>query len=226
MEPVGKKDWRDVVHAYLLAYRDDRRRQLELGVSGSEAQFVREYGILSVKEAHDRAAKANYDSLGQPACKESYEAIEESEHWVLAQACRPNRSSAHEHPVPYWPTRFLLIEEEAGWKLAGIYHPCISCNSSAIDDTPPLCEIGKCFRCDGTGTDLVCKVRVQGFWVFKRRVRVTQPCKRCGGTGNCPQCAGEERRGWHSVFSLDGLTDTANKAQAVASPLPSHQSSG
>ena len=78
MNVETKKDWRDVVHALLQAFRDDVRRHLESWLSDSEAQVLKEQGTQSVKQGHDKAIMACCDGLGQPPPKESYVAVEES----------------------------------------------------------------------------------------------------------------------------------------------------
>lgn len=196
--------WRDLIHAYLHAYRDDVQGKFALGLSGSEAQFLNECGTDAVRQGHDTATKALLDRLKQPPSRESYEVIEESASRILAQVCS-NRNSPHEIPVPYWTTRFLLIKEEAVWRIAGIFHPCISCNKHGISDTAPPSEPGKCCYCRGKGTGFVPHVQIRGFWIFKQRYMEIGPCERCGGSGKCQKCAGEAMPGWHCVFSLDGL---------------------
>jgi hypothetical protein len=219
MSGETKNDWRDLVYAYLQAYRDDMRTRLEIGLSGAEVEFLREHGTGHIRQAHDRAARARCDGLGEPPPKESYEVVEESSHRVLVQLGHPKRTDPvlpPKHPIPYYTARFLLIKEEAEWKIAGIYYPCISCNFHARADGVPSREVGKCFFCDGTGKSRVPRVQTRGLWVFKRRRFSAEPCKYCGATGNCAKCASEAMPGWNIAFSLDGLTEAKAEAEPQA----------
>ena len=196
-------DWRDVIYAHLQAYRDDVHSHHVCGVSDAEAQFLNEHATTSVKQGHDIAAKNRCEALGQPPPKDAYEVIDESAHRVLAQVCPPSRIVLQELlPIPYLTTRFLLIEDEAEWKIAGIYCPCISCNTLGMVKRATRKEIGNCFFCRGEGTGIIGDLQIRGYWIFKRRFFRTGPCEHCGGTGNCPKCAEEDMPGWRHAFSL------------------------
>jgi hypothetical protein len=195
------KDWRDVVYAYFQACRSDVQRHLISKLSCDEAQFLNEYGTPPVKQRYEAATTTHRDEFGQPPPQDAYEVMEESPHRVLAQVSPCDRTSPSELLIPPAPTSFLLIEDEAGWKIAGLYRPCL-CNIRARGNATPRHEPGKCFFCRGKGTSLVPKIQVRGFWVFKRRTVKWGPCKHCGGTGNCQKCAGEEVPGWRNAFSV------------------------
>jgi hypothetical protein len=193
-------DWRDVVNAYLQARRSDVQKHLTSNLSSAEAQFLDEHGTVCLKQCYETAAKAHRDGLALPPPQDAYEVIEESPHRVLAQVRPRNRTSPNELPIPVMVTCFLLTEDEAGWKIAGVYRPCL-CNTHARGHATPRHEPGKCFFCFGKGTSLVPEIQVRGFWVFKRRIAKTGPCNHCGGTGNCLKCAQEEIPGWRNAFS-------------------------
>jgi hypothetical protein len=195
-------DWRDVVYAHLQAYREDVHNRHICGISGAEAQFLNEHATISVKDGHNIAARNRCDALGQPPPKDAYETIEESAHRVMAQVRPLGRTSCDGLRIPYLITRFLLIKDQAAWKIAGIYQPCVRCNRRAIGYDAAHNELGKCVFCQGSGTDLIRKVQTRGFWIFKRRFFKTGPCSHCAGTGNCPKCAEEEMPGWRRAFSL------------------------
>jgi hypothetical protein len=184
------KDWRELVYAHLQAYRDDVYRRQESALWGAEAQFLSQYGTVSLKVAHDVAARARCDCLGKPPPKETYDVIEESPHRLLVEVRPPEATSSNEGRILFLATRFSLIEEATGWKIAAIYRPCLLCNRGAIltnkARTPVAqSEPGKCRYCWGS--------------ILGRK------CTYCGGTGKCHQCMGEELPGWSQVFSLGGL---------------------
>jgi hypothetical protein len=196
-------DWRDVVYAHLQAYREDVHRHQESARSGAEAQFLKKFGIPSVLQAHDIGTKTRCDALGEPPPKESFEVIEESAYRVLTQV-HPDDRKPDILRIPYLTIRFLLVEDEATWRIAGVYHPCLSCNLRVNEKGTARNEPEKCLFCGGKGTNLVGKIQVRGFWVFKRRSFKTGPCTHCGGTGKCPKCTEEDTPGWRRVFSLGG----------------------
>jgi hypothetical protein len=202
-----KMDWRDVVYSCLQAHRDDVRKELDSTLSNSEARFLEEYGVPAVAHGYRKAAMAHCDALEALGPKESYDVIEESPGRLLAQVNCPGETPPDPSSVPMLATRFLLIEGNNGWSIGSIYHPCISCNSVHVRTRAR--EVGKCFFCDGRGLDIVPEVRLRGFWLFKRCIRVSRPCKYCGGTGKCSKCAGEDLPGWNQVFSVGGLREPA-----------------
>jgi hypothetical protein len=198
------KDWRDVVHAHLQAYREDVHTHQVSALSGAQAQFLKTFSVPSFQQAYDIDAKARCDALGQPPPKESYEVIEESAHRVLAQIRPSDRVVPNELRIPYLTVRILLIEDEAGWKTAGVYHPCLSCNARAMEDGTSRTASGRCIFCGGKGITHIPELQVRGFGLFKRRIVKTGPCGFCGGTGKCLKCAEGEMPGWRRVFSLGG----------------------
>jgi hypothetical protein len=210
-------DWRDLVQAHLHAHRYDVLKQFEADLSGAEAQFLSQYGVASLKEDHDSAAKARCDAVGQPPPKESYEIVEQSAGRLLVHVPRPARNLPHERPIPFWPTRMLLIEEDAQWKTAGIYIPCISCNSSELEGVATQRKPGKCLFCSGTGESYFGNTRVRGFWIFRRVFVEKSGCEYCGGTGDCRSC-GEDMPGWCPIVSLNGFLKPVEVGQEVREP--------
>jgi hypothetical protein len=192
---------------------EDVRTGLDSQLLRCQSRFLAEYGNEYVREIRERVEKLRRDSLGQPPPRESYEVVDESPHRVIAQILRPDRQSPYAQPIPFITSRFLLIKGEAGWRIAGIYHPCV-CNSlvSEIQNRAAKRESGKCGFCRGKGTTYSGITKARGFWPFRLPSLQTGPCKFCGGTGKCHYCVGEDMPGWRSA--LDPYRATVNALPA------------
>jgi hypothetical protein len=206
MNTEDKKDWRYVVGAYLQAYWDDVRQHIRSGLTGSEIRFLREYGTYAVWHDYEKKMQTWYDEVGQPPSEEYYEIIQESDHQVLMQVRVPQDISSFK----FFSTRFLLIERETGWQIAGIYQPCISCNLIERNKEAPPKTVGTCVLCNGTGKRYT--IRRRRFWLFKKHTPGNESCTWCGGKGVCRYCADEEHLGWNRVLSICGIKKTPYKA--------------
>jgi hypothetical protein len=202
MDTGVTRDWRDLVRAHLQAHCDDVRAHLEFAFSNAESRLINEFGSERLRRGYERDAQDRCDSLLPPPPEDCYEVIEESSCRLLVEVRRSDRRPDTLR-VPIMTTRFLLTLGSAGWQTDAIFVPCF-CN---LQVGPPPFDPGRCMFCGGTGKSLGGKIIVQGFWPFRRRGLIQEPCKHCGGTGTCQKCATEKVPGWLSVFSIDGLRE-------------------
>jgi hypothetical protein len=195
---VTERDWRDVLHAYLLAVREDEIRNRQQSLSGAEAEFLSRFGGGSLRQRHAKKLQLHRDALTESPQVMPFIVINESAEEVLVQINAKGTGS----DIPPTAMRFLLIRCGSEWFLEGLFRPCIACNSSALLESPTSSShgIGKCDICRGTG---------KGYsfsWLSLLRkskpVLDRPPCQFCNGTGKCPHCAKESHPGWMSVDAM------------------------
>jgi len=190
--------WRFVVRAYLDALYEDARRRHESELSNCEARCLREFAAEALWRQYAELIQHRIAMLGNTPPESAYELIEESGQQVVVPV---PRGSTDGWSIPFFATRFVLSQGDAGWKIAAMLAPCISCSPLIFEstETPSSRKIGVCFFCGGSGKRREFERR--GLWIFRRVVQVPPPCKYCQGTGRCQECASSSERGWVDAWA-------------------------
>jgi hypothetical protein len=178
--------WRDVIHEYLKACREDS--QATRAKKKTSLEHFASDALLQLMKENERQSAEWVASQTVPS-PDTYKEIEATPTRVVAEV-----EKAKSFELSF-ATRFLLTSVVGEWKIEDIFWKC-TCTDGACF----FCRArGKCIGCGGNG------FISRFFGLRKVRCRLCngkKDCNTCNGTGRCTFCCDSDIPGWNSKYRL------------------------